>query len=280
MATRKVAKKVAPSKGASAKKAVANKEPSKKASVAKACCLKLAADKKKALKKTSQKTGSVKTPVSKKSASKVGISTKVKPLQESGFNSEQAADKVELEGVKNEVSVEALKIGLLLAAIDGNCDKNEIAKFKTIASSCGGLSDAKITQIISQTKRRISSLEEAARHGASEDEMVSKFMSEASNIGIGSDCRNFVLWMSIAMVDGDYSNIERRAIKELQRHVNRFGSSLSFLSRRRASNISDIFLQRCEMILAGMYKAESLGSKRMSQNRMKSLQTLIEIAEA
>ena len=194
------------------------------------------------------------------------------------FDSERIAEHVELaDGNKSPVSVEALKIGLLLAAIDGNCDKNEIKKFKTVAKSCGGLSDAKISQIVSQMQRRISVLEDAAKHGASEDELVDKFMSEASNIGVRAECRNFVLWMSIAMVDGDYSGIEQKAITALRQYANSHRTSLLFL-RSGGHDISDMFLKRCQMILSGIYR--SAGNKRLMTNRMKSLQTLIEIAEA
>lgn len=194
------------------------------------------------------------------------------------FDSERIAEHVELaDGNKSPVSVEALKIGLLLAAIDGNCDKNEIKKFKTVAKSCGDLSDAKISQIVSQMQRRVSVLEDAAKYGASEDELVDKFMSEASNIGIRAECRNFVLWMSIAMVDGDYSGIEQKAITALQQYANRHRNSLLFL-KSGGHDISDMFLKRCQMILSGIYR--SAGNKRLMTNRMKSLQTLIEIVEA
>lgn len=196
------------------------------------------------------------------------------------FNSERMAEHVELAGgSKSSVSIETLKIGLLLAAIDGNCDENEIKKFKTVAKSCGGLSDAKIDQIVSQMQRRISVLEDAAKHGASDEELIDKFMSEASKIGVRADCRNFVLWMSIAMVDGDYSGVEQKAITALQKHANR-SQTLSFLSRHDKHEISNIFLKRCQMILSGIYMADSAGDKRLMANRMKSLQMLIEITEA
>ena len=225
-------------------------------------------------------------PTGKKRTSPKGSTTKNSPRIAArekkawAFDSERAADRVELSDCNEpSVSVEALKIGLLLAAIDGHCDKNEIKKFKTIAKSCGGLSDNKIDQIVSQMQRRISVLEDAAKHGASDEELVDKFMSEASNIGIRAECRNFVLWMSIAMVDGDYSGIEQKAITALREHANR-SRTLSFLFRRDGQEISDMFLKRCQMILSGIYMADSVGNKRLMANRMKSLQTLIEIAES
>ena len=225
-------------------------------------------------------------PTGKKRTSPKGSTTKNSPRiaarekKACVFDLERAAERVELsDGNEPSVSIEALKIGLLLAAIDGHCDKNEIKKFKTIAKSCGGLSDAKIDQIVSQMHRRISVLEDAAKHGASDEELVDKFMSEASNIGIRAECRNFVLWMSIAMVDGDYSGIEQKAIAALQQHANRHHALLLFPGSR-GHEISDMFLKRCQMILSGIYKADSSGTKRIMANRMKSLQTLIEIAEA
>ncbi len=225
-------------------------------------------------------------PTGKKFTSSKGATTKKSPRIAARektarvFGSERAAERVELsDGNESSVSVEALKIGLLLAAIDGHCEKNEIKKFKTIAKSCGGLSDAKIGQIVSQMKRRISVLEDAAKQGASDEELVDKFMSEASNIGIRAECRNFVLWMSIAMVDGDYSGIEQKAITALQKYANR-SRTLSFLSRHDEHEISDMFLKRSQMILSGIYRFDSAGNKRLMTNRMKSLQTLIEIAEA
>lgn len=277
MAIRKVAVKAASRKGAPSKKAEAKVSKAKRSSVLKASCSKSTQAKRTAGKKVVSK----KSAVTRKAAAQKKASRVAEEISSADFNSELAAEKVELVGGTDAtISVEALKIGLLLAAIDGNCDENEIKKFKTIASACGGLSDAKISQIISQTQRRISNLEDAAKHGATEDEMVSKFMSEASNIGIGADCRSFVLWMSIAMVDGDYSSVERKAIRALQTYANRYGSGFGIFGRRHKSDISDIFLKRCEMILSGIYKADAMSSKRLMQNRMKSLQTLIEIAEA
>ena len=261
MATRKII---------SGKKAPVKKAPSSKASSSKA------SSKKTSLKKTSLKKAVSPKRVAPKRTSRVA---KVgnKPAV---FDSERMAERVELAGDKESpVSVEALKIGLLLAAIDGNCDKNEIKKFKTVAKSCGNLSDAKIAQIITQMQKRVSVLEDAAKHGASNDKLVDKFMEEARKIGVRPECRNFVLWMSIAMVDGDYSGVEQKAIEALQQHANGHRALLPFPGSRR-HEVSDMFLKRCQMILSGIYRADSAGDKRIMENRMKSLQTLIEIAEA
>ena len=208
---------------------------------------------------------------------------KVKSIGRTGvreFDSENAAKQIELSENKGSgISVETLKIGLLLGAIDGHCDENEIAKFRTIAKSCGNLSDTKVSQIVSQMKRRISVLESAAKSGATDDEMVSTFMTEAKKIGIRAKCRDFIFWMSIAMVDGEFSSVERLAIKQLQKQA---GKSLNFLSFRNSSSedISDIFLKRCEMILSGIYWANARKDKELLKNRMKSLQTLVEVVEA
>jgi tellurite resistance protein len=301
LSAKKVPVKKAASKKASPKKASASKRSSTKANAKKKQGKenpKIAnanADKAKPRKSAPGKTDAARSlllntpannPTGKKRTSHNSATTKNSPRiaarekKACVFDSERAAERVELsDGNEPSVSVEALKIGLLLAAIDGHCDKNEIKKFKTIAKSCGGLSDAKIDQIVSQMHRRISVLEDAAKHGASDEELVDKFMSEASNIGIRAECRNFVLWMSIAMVDGDYSGIEQKAITALREHANR-SRTLSFLFRRDGQEISDMFLKRCQMILSGIYMADSVGNKRLMANRMKSLQTLIEIAEA
>lgn len=257
-----------PTKKTPVKKTTSNKASLKKASTAKG----------KARKKPIPEKPKAASPkcAAKKRPSRVAKAEK-KPTV---FDSERMAERVELVGDrKSSVSVETLKIGLLLAAIDGTCDRNEIKKFKTVAKSCGNLSDAKIAQIITQMQKRVSVLEDAAKHGASDDELVDKFMEEARKIGVRSECRDFVLWMSIAMVDGDYSGIERKAIAALQQYANRHRALLLF-ARSSKHEISDMFLKRCQMILSGIYKADSAGEKRLMENRMKSLQTLIEIAEA
>lgn len=271
---RKVCLPTVKAKKATSKKTAAKKTQTKKATCAKSCCTKLAAPKKKAVvKKVSAK-------VKPKSAQAVVESSS--PIVRANGDSERRAERIELASERDStISVETLKIGLLLAAIDGHCDKDEIAKFMTVAKSCGGLSPAKINQIITQTKRRISVLEDAARNGATEDEMVKNFISEASNIGIRMNCRNFVFLMSVAMVDGDYSSVERKAIIALRDCAKKSFHGLGeFKFQNKDSDVSDLFLKRCEMILAGIYKADAAGSKRLLQNRMKSLQTLVEIADA
>lgn len=259
-------------KKSATKKAASKKTQTKKVACAKSCCSKLVTPKKKAVAKKA--TAKVKSETLKT------VAESASPIVRASGDSERRAERIELASEKDAtISVETLKIGLLLAAIDGHCDKDEIAKFKTVAKSCGGLSLAKINQIITQTKRRIAVLEEAAKNGATEDEMVKNFISEASNIGIEMNCRNFVFLMSVAMVDGDYSSVERKAIIALRDRAKR--SVYGLLKRwKKDSDVSDLFLKRCEMILAGIYKADAAGSKRLLQNRMKSLQTLVEIADA
>lgn len=288
---KKVASNKAPLKKARIAKGKVSKKPiQNKPRVAKACVVK-----KKLRKAVSSEMDAARQSLThalvQKSTGKKGVSPKYmtpkKPTRITKcekktrmFDSNRVAGHVEfVDGSESALSVEALKIGLLLAAIDGNCDKNEIKKFKTVAKSCGGLSDAKIDQIVTQMQRRISVLEDAAKHGASDEELVDTFMAEACNIGVRAECRNFVLWMSIAMVDGDYSGVEQKAITALQRHANRYHTLLSFPGVR-GHEISDMFLKRCQMILSGIYKSDSAGDKRIMKNRMKSLQTLIEIAEA
>lgn len=201
----------------------------------------------------------------------------------SAYDSIRAASIQELSGKSGSgVSEKALKVGLLLAAIDGHCDENEIQKFRLTAESCGGFSGPKISQIVSQTKRRIAILENEAKSGATDAEMIDRFIEEARKIGIEGDCRNFVLWMSIAMVDGDYSSVERQAVQRLQQYVNGKESSLASIPIFGGHNhhdISDVFLKRCEMILRGLYNADACGDKSMAQNRMASLQKLIELTE-
>lgn len=282
MAIRKVvksvfqAKKAPVRKGTSKKASIPSSSAKAKPTIAKACRVKGAPSKKKDMKKLPGK----KPPLNRNTTTKAVLGVAAANNKSHEFDVERMTERVELADIEGAtVPVEALKIGLLLAAVDGNCDKNEIKKFKTVAKACGGLSDAKIAQIISQTQRRISAIEETVRHGATEEDVVNKFMTEASNIGIHADCRNFVFWMSIAMVDGEFSSVERKVITALQQHANKLKSLMFFRSTKR-HDISDSFLKRCEMILSGIYKAETAGDKRLVQNRLKSLQTLIEIIEA
>ena len=144
---------------------------------AKRCSTKLAAP--------TKKPAAKKTPAKKKQEVVRAVTENPDRIAQICGQSERRAQRVELADVKDAtISVEALKIGLLLAAIDGHCDKDEIAKFKAVAKSCGGLSSAKIELIVKQMQRRISSLEEVVRNGASEDEVVNNFVSEASNMGV------------------------------------------------------------------------------------------------
>jgi len=187
------------------------------------------------------------------------------------FYAEFAAEIVELVSArKNGVSVSVLRTALLLAAIDGECDVNEVRKFTRLAMSCGGLSAEEISGVIERTRPSVSSIEDAVGAGLPEDEIVARFMTEASGIGIEPDRGNFALWMSVAMVDGDFSDVERKAFKALQDYVNQGGEQ----------PISDSFLRRCELILSGIYRADARSSVQLMQNRMKSLELLVADAES
>lgn len=289
MRTKQVAPRSERTKRVPVKNALVKKDgPAGKSKTARTRCVKkltekVNADKNSPLKKKGNENSSKKTATAVRKTSRKTVKKEVATAKTRAsvraFDSKRAARQIEMAGSQESaISVEALKIALLLSAIDGHCDENEIAKFRTIADACGGLSGAKIDQVIAQTQRRITELETLANGGASEDEVVEKFLSEASNIGIGRDCRNFILWMSVAMVDGDYSCIERKAIAGLQQRAN--NACLSFVFHSKRADISDVFLKRCELILAGIYKADATGDKILLRNRMKSLQTLVEIAEA
>ena len=132
-----------------------------------------------------------------------------------------------------------LKVAFLLTAIDGHIDESERAMFDKLVERCRevDVDEAKIVlaSVDSATKRMLKAVEgsEVGFHhilaGLSGIEgRLKLFMDEVEvvcnwNVFVRDSARvrrAFVMWTAMVMADGDYSEMERKAISALRDMVN------------------------------------------------------------
>ena len=119
-----------------------------------------------------------------------------------------------------------LKVAMLVSALDGNVTAEELAAFERLAKKCRGYNAAKSREVFLEGVRAAGYIELYARF-ASDKEKLAAFLDEAFGIlpgsfvgGSDADIRRaFVMWTAMAMSDGDYSDIERKAIAALAQEV-------------------------------------------------------------
>ena len=151
--------------------------------------------------------------------------------------------KVESMGAKDaEFSI--LKVAFLLTAIDGRIDESERAMFDKLVERCRevDVDEAKevLASVGSATKRMLKAAKDKVgvsvfmyTTAKKEDSCLAEkrlrlFMDEVKAVcswdAFVKDSarvrRAFVMWTAMVKADGDYSEIERKAIKALQEMVN------------------------------------------------------------
>ena len=121
---------------------------------------------------------------------------------------------------KNEVA--AVRISLLIAALDGDVSKEEILKFRDFVHSCDGYTADEIESTCASTLRAAGYLMLLARV-ADKDAVIDVFVSEANRIlptifDMGPEAvRDAVaIWKMMAEADGSFSEVERAAIQRLE----------------------------------------------------------------
>lgn len=119
-----------------------------------------------------------------------------------------------------------LKVGMMIAALDGHVTETELAMFERQAKKCRGYNAASSRKVFREGLRSAGYLELAARTLRSR-ELLAVFVDEASAIipeafisGSAQDIRRvFVSWMSMCLSDNEYSPIERQAMARLAKIV-------------------------------------------------------------
>lgn len=119
-----------------------------------------------------------------------------------------------------------LQVALMVAALDGKVRKSETESFLALAAKCRGASAKSVKSAYEYALRAAGYItvltqveDEEKVLGAFVDEVV-KAMPEDFLMAHPEDVRRaFVIWTAMAMSDGEYSGIERKAIEAL---VSRF----------------------------------------------------------
>ena len=130
-----------------------------------------------------------------------------------------------------------LKIAFLLAALDGKIDETEREMYDRLAEQCKDIDVDQAQKVLKEvdaaTKRLLDAKNSERKAGAGgllipfsivpeervQEMFLDKFMKEAEAVcdwpSFVKDSsrvrRAFVMWMAMAMADGDYATIERKA---------------------------------------------------------------------
>lgn len=133
----------------------------------------------------------------------------------------------------------ALRVAMMVSALDGDVTAEELDAFETLAKRCRGYTGESAAAVLKLGLRSAGYLALQAKR-LSGDELVAEFCGEAltavSNVLTLGDSRDvrraFVMWTAMAMADGEYSAIERACIRALREKLG------EMLERVRAAGMS------------------------------------------
>lgn len=122
-----------------------------------------------------------------------------------------------------------LKIAFLLTALDGHIDESERAMFAKLADQCKEIDVDQAQKVLRDMEKATQRLLEEKK-GKTDKAFLQIFIREADAVcdwGLFvRDSRRvrraFMMWTAMAMSDGDYSEIERKAILLMMQKVNSF----------------------------------------------------------
>lgn len=120
----------------------------------------------------------------------------------------------------------SLKTAMMLAALDGDVSSEELANFREMASNCSGCTPKSFAKLWEEALRSTGYLLVQSKV-LSGDELVALFVREATDLFVGEVSvevtaerqRAFDFLSEMASADGDFSEIERRAIDALKESV-------------------------------------------------------------
>lgn len=122
-----------------------------------------------------------------------------------------------------------LKIAFLLTALDGHIDESERAMFAKLAEQCKEIDIDQAQKVLRDVEKATKRLLRAKK-GRTEKAFLEVFLKEADAVcdwpSFVRDSRRvrraFMMWTAMAMSDGDYAEIERKAILLLMKKVNSY----------------------------------------------------------
>lgn len=165
-----------------------------------------------------------------------------------------------------------LKIAFLLTALDGHIDESERAMFAKLAEQCREIDVDQARKVLGDVEKATRRLLKAKK-GKTDRAFLQVFMKEADAVcdwaAFVRDSRRvrraFMMWTAMAMSDGDYAEIERRAILLMMKKVN------SYLL------IDEKFLQTTEKEIA---KIRTIDNKMQQATELEASRKLHEKLEA
>lgn len=124
-----------------------------------------------------------------------------------------------------------LQVAMMISALDGDVREDELAAFGKLAKKCVGYTEASAAKAFRAGLHAAGYLELQA-HRLNEKPLIAEFVAEAEAVlpdgfvtGRAEPVRRaFVMWLAMAMSDGDYSPVERKAITAL---LKRFGEIMA-----------------------------------------------------
>lgn len=124
------------------------------------------------------------------------------------------------------VDFATLKTAMMLAALDGDVSPEELASFREMASGCKGCTPKSFAKLWEEALRSTGYLLVQSKILPS-DKLVELFVSEVKNSFVGEVSAEvsaerqhaFDVLAEMAGADGDFSEIERRAIEALKTSV-------------------------------------------------------------
>ena len=119
-----------------------------------------------------------------------------------------------------------LQVAMMISALDGDVREEELAAFGKLARKCAGCTEASAAEAFRAGLHAAGYLELQA-HRLNEKDLVAEFVAEAEAAlpegfaaGRAEPVRRaFVMWLAMAMSDGDYSAVERKAIDALLKRI-------------------------------------------------------------
>ena len=141
----------------------------------------------------------------------------------SAFRMEWVSDLANGRPELDASGVAALKVAMMVSALDGNVTAEEFKAFEKLAHFVPGCRPERVAELLDGCLRSAGYIElQAKRLGAKA--LVDVFVREAEDALPGdflSDDlvrmrRAFVIWIAMAMADGDYSPVERQCILALR----------------------------------------------------------------
>ena len=163
-----------------------------------------------------------------------------------------------------------LKIAFLLTALDGHIDESERAMFAKLAEQCKEIDVDQARTVLHDVEKATKRLLRAKK-GRTDKAFLEIFLKEADAVcdwaSFVRDSRHvrraFMMWTAMAMSDGDYAEIERKAILLMMQKVNSYP-----LIDKAFLEAAEKGIERVRKIDARLFKAEDLETSKALHEKL------------